>query len=147
MMFKVLGENLLGVIKRHQNKATYISTVPTVAEAPRTSRLLGTPRNGSMTRPFRGSMTRPSGRINLHPSILPPSMPNPMPLTADQDRKYMASEGTLLVANVWVVLQQKTLQKVLPFCVVRGTTSVARHLLYGHHRLCVIPISDIPIVN
>ena len=71
-------------------EATYISTV---AEAPRTSRLLGTPRNGSMT--------RPSGRTNPHPSILPPSTPNPVPLTADQDRKYMASEGTLLVANIW----------------------------------------------
>lgn len=74
-------------------EASYISAVPTVAEAPRTSRLLGTPRTGSMA--------RPSGRNNPHPSILPPSTPNPVPSTADQDRKYMASEGTMLVANIW----------------------------------------------
>ena len=74
-------------------EATYISTIPTVAEVPRTSRILGTPRNGSMT--------RPSGRPTPHPSILPPSTPNPVPSTADQDRKYLASEGTMLVANIW----------------------------------------------
>ena len=74
-------------------EATYISAVPTVAEAPRTSRILGTPRNSSMA--------RPSGRPNPHPSILPPSTPNPVPSTADQDRKYLASEGTMLVANIW----------------------------------------------
>jgi len=76
-------------------EATYISPVPTIAEAPRTSttRLLGTPRTGSMA--------RPSARNNSHPSILPPSTPNPVPSTADQDRKYMTSEGTMLVANIW----------------------------------------------
>ena len=74
-------------------EATYISAVPTVAEVPRTSRILSTPRNGSMV--------RPSGRPNPHPSILPPSTPNPVPSTADQDRKYLASDGTMLVANIW----------------------------------------------
>ena len=74
-------------------EATYISAVPAVPDPPRTSRLLGPPRNGSTA--------RPSGRSNPHPSILPPSTPNPVPSTADQDRKYMASEGTMLVANIW----------------------------------------------
>ena len=73
-------------------EATYISAVPTVA-VPQTSRILGTPRNGSMV--------RPSSRHNPHPSILPPSTPNPVPSTADQDRKYLASDGTILVANIW----------------------------------------------
>ena len=73
-------------------EATYISAVPTVV-VPQTSRILGTPRNGSMV--------RPSGRPNPHPSILPPSTPNPVPSTADQDRKYLASDGTMLVANIW----------------------------------------------
>ena len=73
-------------------EATYISAVPIVA-APQTSRILSTPRNGSMV--------RPSGRPNPHPSILPPSTPNPVPSTADQDRKYLASDGTMLVANIW----------------------------------------------
>ena len=74
-------------------EATYISAIPTVAEAPRTSQFLGTPRHGSMA--------RPSGRTIPHPSILPPSTPNPVPSTADHDRKYMTSEGTMLVANIW----------------------------------------------
>lgn len=74
-------------------EATYISAVPSVTEGPRTSRLLGTPRTGSMT--------RPTARNNPHPSILPPSTPNPVPSTADQDRKYMSSEGTMLVAHIW----------------------------------------------
>ncbi|PPQ70667.1 hypothetical protein CVT25_010769 [Psilocybe cyanescens] len=74
-------------------EASYISAIPTAADTPRTSRLLGTPRTGALG--------RPSGRLNPHPSILPPSTPNPMPSTADQDRKYSASEGTVLVANIW----------------------------------------------
>ena len=74
-------------------EATYISAVPTVVAVPQTSRILGTPRNGSIV--------RPSGRPNPHPSILPPSTPNPVPSTADQDRKYLASDGTMLVANIW----------------------------------------------
>ncbi|KAF8909732.1 TRAPP trafficking subunit Trs65-domain-containing protein [Gymnopilus junonius] len=72
-------------------EASYISSAPAVAEIPRTSRLLGTPRTGLPG--------RTGGR--LHPSILPPSTPNPMPATADQDRKYTMSEGTILVANIW----------------------------------------------
>ena len=42
-----------------------------------------------------------SGRPNPHPSILPPSTLNPIPSTADQDRKYLASDGMMLVANLW----------------------------------------------
>ncbi|KAH9474413.1 hypothetical protein JR316_0012871 [Psilocybe cubensis] len=74
-------------------EASYISAIPTATDTPRTSRLLGTPRTGAVG--------RPSGRLNPHPSILPPSTPNPMPSTADQDRKYSSSEGTILVANIW----------------------------------------------
>ncbi|KAF8152924.1 TRAPP trafficking subunit Trs65-domain-containing protein [Crassisporium funariophilum] len=73
-------------------EATYISTLPTATDTPRTSRLLGTPRS---------SLARPSGRLNPHPSILPPSTPNPMPSTGDQDRKYTTAEGTMLVASIW----------------------------------------------
>jgi hypothetical protein len=74
-------------------ETTYISAVPIIAETPRTSRLLGTPRTGSIA--------RPRGKTNSHPSILAPRTPNPVPSTADQDRKYMASEGTMLAANIW----------------------------------------------
>jgi hypothetical protein len=74
----VLLEILAHVHVQVSLEATYTSAVSAarVAEAPRTSRLLGT-----------GSMARTSGRINPHPSILPPSTPNPVPATADQDRK------------------------------------------------------------
>lgn len=41
----------------------------------------------------------PSGR--MHPSILPPSTPNPTPATGDNDRKYTTSEGTQLLAQMW----------------------------------------------
>ncbi|KAF9531099.1 TRAPP trafficking subunit Trs65-domain-containing protein [Crepidotus variabilis] len=74
-------------------EASYISPLPTAAETPKTARLLMTPKTGAMS--------RPTGRLNPHPSILPPSTPNPTPATGDQDRKYTASEGTLLVAHIW----------------------------------------------
>ncbi|KAF9554996.1 hypothetical protein CPC08DRAFT_821343 [Agrocybe pediades] len=74
-------------------EATYISPIPSAVDTPRTSRLLGTPRTGAQG--------RPTGRLNPHPSILPPSTPNPMPSTGDQDRKYTTAEGTLLVATIW----------------------------------------------
>ena len=74
-------------------EASYISPVAAAPETPRTSRLLGTPRTGALP--------RPSGRLNPHPSILPPSTPNPTPATGDHDRKYIASEGTVLVAQIW----------------------------------------------
>ena len=74
-------------------EATYISPIPSAVDTPRTSRLLQTPRTGALG--------RPTGRLNPHPSILPPSTPNPMPSTADQDRKYTTAEGTILVANIW----------------------------------------------
>lgn len=77
-------------------EATYISPVPnTPVDTPRTSRLLATPRTGALAlpKPIR------SGRI--HPSILPPSTPNPTPVTGDNDRKYTTSDGTLLLAQIW----------------------------------------------
>lgn len=74
-------------------EASYISSQPTASGTPRTSRLLQTPRTGTLA--------RPNNRLNPHPSILPPSTPNPMPSTGEQDRKYTTSEGTLLVANIW----------------------------------------------
>ncbi|KAF9045381.1 TRAPP trafficking subunit Trs65-domain-containing protein [Panaeolus papilionaceus] len=73
-------------------EATYISPLPSTPETPRTSKLL-TPRTSTFG--------KPTGRLNPHPSILPPSTPNPVPSTADQDRKYNSSEGTMLVASIW----------------------------------------------
>lgn len=74
-------------------EASYISPVPTApAITPRTSSLLATPRTGALARP---------ARLTPHPSILPPSTPNPTPATGDNDRMYMNSEGTPLLARIW----------------------------------------------
>jgi hypothetical protein len=40
-------------------------------------------------------------RGHLPPSIIPPATPNPMPATAEHDRRYMRSEGTPLTSGVW----------------------------------------------
>ncbi|PPQ63886.1 hypothetical protein CVT24_010353 [Panaeolus cyanescens] len=73
-------------------EATYISPLPSAPETPRTSKLL-TPRTSAFG--------KPTGRLNAHPSILPPNTPNPVPSTADQDRKYNTAEGTMLLASIW----------------------------------------------
>jgi hypothetical protein len=77
-------------------EATYISPIPsTPVESPRTSRLLPIPRTGALALP------KPNRSGRVHPSILPPSTPNPTPATGGNDRKYTTSEGTLLLAQIW----------------------------------------------
>ncbi|KAF5350613.1 hypothetical protein D9756_008630 [Leucocoprinus leucothites] len=77
-------------------EASYISSVPTSVETPQAARLSLPPRTASL-----GGF-KPSTRGGAHhPSILPPSTPNPTPATADHDRKYVASQGTLLFTNIW----------------------------------------------
>ncbi|KAI6033223.1 TRAPP trafficking subunit Trs65-domain-containing protein [Pisolithus orientalis] len=38
---------------------------------------------------------------SLHPSIFPPTTPNPIPSTAEADKKYVQSEGALLHSSIW----------------------------------------------
>ncbi|CAK5275359.1 unnamed protein product [Mycena citricolor] len=74
-------------------EATYISSVPVHSpqEDPlRTARLAAPPRTASLG-PKRAN----------HPSIFPPSTPNPTPLSAESDKRYLQSEGTLLLAGIW----------------------------------------------
>ncbi|KAG5653181.1 hypothetical protein H0H81_001898 [Sphagnurus paluster] len=78
-------------------EATYISAVPAPNPDPiRTSKLSAPPR----TAPLGKSHTRLQANPH-HPSILPPSTPNPTPSSADHDRRYVTSEGTLLLASIW----------------------------------------------
>ncbi|KAF8064977.1 TRAPP trafficking subunit Trs65-domain-containing protein [Lyophyllum atratum] len=78
-------------------EATYISTVPTPnPDVLRTSRLSAPPR----TAPLSKSNSRLQVHAH-HPSILPPNTPNPTPSSADHDRRYVTSEGTLLLASIW----------------------------------------------
>ncbi|TFK31772.1 TRAPP trafficking subunit Trs65-domain-containing protein [Crucibulum laeve] len=78
-------------------EASYISSIPTpFPDSPRTSRLSVPPRTASL------AIGKPGGRLAAnHPSIFPPSTPNPTPAAGDHDRKYLNAEGTLLVANIW----------------------------------------------
>ncbi|GLB39687.1 putative TRAPP trafficking subunit Trs65 [Lyophyllum shimeji] len=78
-------------------EATYISSLPTPnPDLLRTSRLSAPPRTASLP--------KSNSRLQVqshHPSILPPSTPNPTPSSADHDRRYVTSEGTLLLASIW----------------------------------------------
>ncbi|KAF9241868.1 TRAPP trafficking subunit Trs65-domain-containing protein [Melanogaster broomeanus] len=69
-------------------EATYISQKPN-QDSPQTA-VLAPPRTSSVSKV-----------TSLHPSIFPPSTPNPIPSTAEGDRKYVQSEGTLLHASIW----------------------------------------------
>lgn len=77
-------------------EATYISSLPApVPDVPHSSRLSAPPRTTSLA-------MKHASRLNPHhPSILPPSTPNPTPAAADHDRRYVTSEGTLLLASIW----------------------------------------------
>jgi hypothetical protein len=78
-------------------EATYISSVPVVAEAPQSALLLSPPPRLTS----HGKLTTPKVGGAHHPSIFPPSTPNPTPFSADTDRRYLQSEGTLLQAQIW----------------------------------------------
>lgn len=76
-------------------EATYISSVPVPSPDPvRSTRLSAPPRTASLA-------TKPKTRLGAHPSIFPPNTPNPTPSSADHDRRYATSEGTLLLASIW----------------------------------------------
>jgi hypothetical protein len=75
-------------------EATYISQTPTtLPETPQTAQVLTPPRTSSVA-----GRTRPA---SSHPSLFPPHTPNPIPSSADRDRKYAQSEGTLLLGSIW----------------------------------------------
>jgi hypothetical protein len=75
-------------------EATYISPEPASAQDPvRTTRLSAPPRTSL-------PLNNPRSQVH-HPSILPPTTPHPTPSSAEQDRRYIASEGALLLARIW----------------------------------------------
>ncbi|KAF8635606.1 hypothetical protein AX15_000246 [Amanita polypyramis BW_CC] len=74
-------------------EATYISPVPDTPQDPRITNL--------STPPKSSSLSKGNPRLSLHPSIFPPNTPNPTPSTSEYDRKYLTSEGTLLLASIW----------------------------------------------
>ncbi|KAJ7498655.1 hypothetical protein FB451DRAFT_1426423 [Mycena latifolia] len=76
-------------------EATYISSVPvgpSSPETPRTARLSAPPRTASLAK---------LNARSAHPSIFPPNTPNPTPSSAETDKRYLKSEGTLLLASIW----------------------------------------------
>ncbi|KAG7451363.1 uncharacterized protein BT62DRAFT_882978 [Guyanagaster necrorhizus] len=68
-------------------EASYISSVP-ASDSSNSIRLSAPPRLSKM-----GS--------RHHPSIFPPSTPNPTPAAADTDRRYLNSDGTILLTSIW----------------------------------------------
>jgi hypothetical protein len=76
-------------------EATYISPVASISETPTAARLSAPPRKDSM-----GKLNQ-RNTLAVHPSIFPPNTPHPTPVTDDNDRQYVRSEGTLLYAGIW----------------------------------------------
>jgi len=103
------SEELLDLVSHIQVsiEATYISpSQPSTSDAPRTATTMRTLTAPPQRTSGPGGLhlnirTQPTGRLNPHPSILPPNTPNPMPATTDQDRQYTTAEGTPLVTRVW----------------------------------------------
>jgi hypothetical protein len=81
--------DLLGFLSHLQVslEATYISSVPSIQTDTNKLKHLSAPRTTSFA--------------SLYQSMVIPSTPNPTPSTADHDRRYIRSEGTLLIANIW----------------------------------------------
>ncbi|KAJ7653475.1 TRAPP trafficking subunit Trs65-domain-containing protein [Mycena rosella] len=76
-------------------EATYISSVPMSSgspDTPRTARLSAPPRTASLAK---------LNARSAHPPIFPPNTPNPTPSSAETDKRYLKSEGTLLLASIW----------------------------------------------
>ncbi|KAH7888903.1 TRAPP trafficking subunit Trs65-domain-containing protein [Phlebopus sp. FC_14] len=73
-------------------EATYISHKPERDPETQQIPVLSPPRTSS------GPKGRPT---SLHPSIFPPSTPNPIPSSTEGDRKYLQSEGILLLSSIW----------------------------------------------
>ncbi|KAJ4468894.1 TRAPP trafficking subunit Trs65-domain-containing protein [Lentinula aciculospora] len=63
------------------------------------------PRTSSIKRPthlnLSGLLSPNPGSASHHPSILPPSTPNPMPASAVVDQRYLQAEGVVLTSRIW----------------------------------------------
>lgn len=76
-------------------EATYISRKSTETPiTPRADQVTGPPRSSS------AGLSNPR-QTSLHPSIFPPTTPNPIPSTTEADKQYVQSEGTLLLSSIW----------------------------------------------
>ena len=71
-----------------------VSTVPDPSASSITS--LGSLR---LSTPPRATSSK--ARSHVPPSIFPPNTPNPTPVTAEQDKQYVKSEGAVLASGVW----------------------------------------------
>ena len=73
--------------------ATYISPAPIPAQpSPR----IGTPPRTTSLKPTPGSSV-----LHVPPNIFPLTTPNPTPITTEQDRRYVRTEGVTLVSGTW----------------------------------------------
>ncbi|KAJ6490309.1 TRAPP trafficking subunit Trs65-domain-containing protein [Mycena vitilis] len=78
-------------------EATYISSVPVGPSSPETPRL----NTARLSAPPRTASLAKLNARSGHPPIFPPNTPNPTPSSAETDKRYLKSEGTLLLASIW----------------------------------------------
>lgn len=77
-------------------EASYINPIPVYSgPSPPPSQDMVSPRGSLMPPPPR------RGAPRHHPSIFPPATPNPTPSAADPDKRYLRSEGTVLLSTIW----------------------------------------------
>jgi hypothetical protein len=74
-------------------EATYIS--PASRPAPSAPRLSTPPRTTSL------KPSAETGGLHVPPSIFPLNTPNPTPVSTEQDRRYVRSEGVTLESGMW----------------------------------------------
>jgi hypothetical protein len=73
--------------------AAYISSAS--APSPSGPRSSAPPRTASL------KPNADSGGLHVPPSIFPPNTPHPIPVTTEQDRRYVRAEGVTLVSRMW----------------------------------------------
>ena len=82
------------------------SYIPTASAPPPSAHRQSTappPRTASLKPPNADAGGGGGGGGGLHvpPSIFPPTTPHPMPVTTEQDRRYVRAEGVTLVSRMW----------------------------------------------
>ncbi|KAF9051153.1 hypothetical protein BDZ89DRAFT_1057018, partial [Hymenopellis radicata] len=79
-------------------EAMFISSLPAARPDKEGSILLSAPPRSSSSL----KLNPRSATLQVHhPSIFPPSTPNPTPVTAQNDRQYLNVDGVLLSAGIW----------------------------------------------
>jgi hypothetical protein len=85
--------------------ATYISPDPVPAQP--------SPRIGTPPRTTSLKSTPGSGALHVPPNTFPLTTPNPTPITTEQDRRYVRTEGVTLVSGTWGEASDPTKERLV----------------------------------